>query len=105
MILVDRLLSLVSWLLTFKHSKECLGNRRFECHVVAEDGVIEVEAEGVESEAADGVVAVAVFDVAADGVAEVLHVYTDLVLATGFEFEFYQRVAVVRAEYAVVGEG
>ena len=73
--------------------------------MVAEDGVIEVEAEGVESEAADGVVTVAVLDIAADGVTEVLHVYTDLVLATGLEFEFYQGVAVVRAEYAVVGDG
>ena len=73
--------------------------------MVAEDGVIEVEAEGVEGEAADGVVAVAVLDIAADGVTEVLHVYTDLVLATGLEFEFYQGVAVVRAEYAVVGNG
>ena len=95
MILVDRLLSLVSWLLTFKHSKECLGAWGFECHVVAEDGMVEVEAEGVEGEATDGVITIAVFDIATDGVTEVLHVYADLVFATRFQFQFDQRVVVV----------
>ena len=46
--------------------------------------MVEVEAEGVEGEAADRVVAVAVFDIATDGVTEVLHVYADLVFATSF---------------------
>ena len=84
MILVDRLLSLVSWLLTFKHSKEYLGAWGFKWHVVAEYGMIEVEAESMKGEAADGVITIAVFDIATDGVTEVLHVYADLVFATSF---------------------
>ena len=46
--------------------------------------MIEVEAKGVEGEATDGVVTFAVFDIATDGVTEVLHVYADLVFATSF---------------------
>ena len=46
--------------------------------------MIEVEAEGVEGEAADGVVSIAVLDIATDGVTEILHVYADLVFATSF---------------------
>lgn len=46
--------------------------------------MIEVEAEGMKGEAADGVITIAVFDIATDGVTEVLHVYADLVFATSF---------------------
>ena len=67
--------------------------------------MIEVEAEGVEGEAADGVVAIAVFDVAADGVTEILHVYADLVFATRFQFQFDQRVVVVGTKYSEVCNG
>ena len=68
----------------FEHRQEDFGNRRFKWHVVAEYGMIEVEAEGVEGEAADGVVSIAVLDIATDGVTEILHVYADLVFATSF---------------------
>ena len=67
--------------------------------------MIEVETESMKGEAADGVVAIAVLDVAANGVTEILHVYTDLIFATSFQFQFDQGVAVVCAEYAVVSDG
>ena len=67
--------------------------------------MIEVEAEGVEGEATDGVITIAVFDIATDGVTEVLHVYADLVFATGFQFQFDQGVAVVGAKYSEVCDG
>ena len=86
-----------------KHAGKRLGAFGLEVQQLARDGMIETEAESVEGEAADGVVAVAILDVAADGAAEILRVDADLVFAPRFEFQFHQGVVPVRADDAVMG--
>ena len=57
----------------------------------------------MEGQTAYGIVAVAVLDVAADGMPEVLHVHADLVLATCVEFEFHKGMLGAYAECAEMG--
>ena len=88
-----------------KHAGKRLRAFGLETQQLARNGVIETEAESMEGEAADGVVAVAILDVAADGAAEVLRVDADLVFAPRFEFQFEERIASVGAHGAVVRDG
>ena len=88
-----------------KHAGKRLGAFGLEVQQLARDGMIETEAESVEGEAADGVVAVAILDVAADGAAEILRVDADLVFAPRFEFQFEERIVSVGAHGAVVRDG
>ena len=71
----------------------------------ARDGVIEVEAEGVKTQTTDGIVAVAVLDVTANGATEVLEVHADLIFAAGVEFQLHERVVGVAAQGAIVRAG
>ena len=59
----------------------------------------------MEAEAPDGVAAVAVFMVALHGVPDVLHVYADLVLATGLEFQLHEGACRGGLEGVVVRDG
>ena len=61
---------------------ELRGNHRGKLHALARDGVPKVEHAGVETEAMDGVVAIAILRVAADGMAHVGGVDANLVLAS-----------------------
>ena len=79
-------------------SLECLGAGRFEGEVLARNGVVEVQAVGMESQSADGIVAVAVLDVTANGMTEVLHVHADLILTPRVEFELHERMRWTYAE-------
>ena len=82
------------------------GIGRLELHLFARDGVVEAELEGVQRQTAEGIeVLEAIASVADDGMAEVLHVDTDLVLAAGFEVELHERIAVGTLDGAVVGDG
>lgn len=72
---------------------------------LAGGGMDETKAVGMEAEAAQGVVAAAVFLVADDGMAEVLGVDADLVLASCLKMEVHQRVIVVANQHLVMGHG
>lgn len=69
------------------------------------DGVGEAEHIGVEAETAYGIVAIAILDVATDGMAQVGAVDTDLILSARLQSVFYQGMGCGAVEYMVMGDG
>ena len=69
------------------------------------DGVGEAEHIGVEAETAYGVVAIAILDVATDGMAQVGAVDTDLILSARLQSVFYQGMGCGAVEDVVMGDG
>ena len=67
--------------------------------------MVETEAEGMEAEAANGIVTIAILDIATDGVAEVGSMDTDLILSTGLKFELNQRMSIRAGKDMIVGDG
>ena len=65
-----------------KHAEEGLGHGGFKMKVFVGDGMIEVQAEGVEAKTSDGVVTIAVLDVPTHGVLQILKVHANLVFTS-----------------------
>ena len=79
---------------------------RLEPHQLSRDRMVEAELEGVERQASDGVdFFQTVPSVTDDGVSQVLHVDTDLILAAGFQIQFDKGIAVGTLDGAIVGNG
>ena len=68
------------------------------------DRMVEAETEGVETEAADGVVTITILDIATDRVTEVGSVDADLILTTGLQLELNQGVGVRAGKDMIVGD-
>lgn len=69
------------------------------------DGVGEAEHIGVEAETAYGIVAIAILDVATDGMAQIGAVDTDLILSARLQSVFYQGMGCGAVEDVVMGDG
>lgn len=69
------------------------------------DGVSEAEHIGVEAETAYGIVAIAILDVATDGMAQIGAVDTDLILSACLQAVFYQGMGGGAVEDVVMGDG
>ena len=76
-----------------------------EAEELAGDGVDEHQRAGMEGQTVDGRGFGAIAAVAGDGVAEVVHVHTDLVFAPCLKLYFDEGVAVGRFDGFVAGEG
>ena len=87
-----------------KNGEESLGHGGLEVEVFACDGVVEIETESVEAETAAGIVAIAVFYVAADGVTEVLKVDANLIFSARFKLQFHEAIALICAECMEVSD-
>lgn len=75
-------------------------------HIHARYGVVEAEFEGMKGQASKGIdVLQAIASVTNNGVPQVLHMYADLVLASCFEVQFHQRIAVSASDGAIVRDG
>lgn len=75
-----------------------------EAELFASHRVVKAELEGVERQSVQGVhLLQTIAAIAHHGVTEVLHVYTNLVLAACLEHQFYERVTVASLDGAVVG--
>lgn len=89
--------------LLFEQTTEGCRYRRREVHAFARHGMGEAQHIGMQTEAMQRVVAIAIFDVAADWMAHVGRMYTYLVLASGFKLVFNKRVLGSAVENMVVG--
>ena len=94
----------VAIILLEQHSE--LGrNGGLEFHALACHGMEEAQQVGVEAEAVDGVVAVAVLDIATYGMAHIGRVYPNLVLASCLQLKLYERVLCCAVENAEMRHG
>ena len=87
--------TIVRWfvkLTLLKQLSEVGGDGGLEFQAFVRDGMPEAEYIGVEAKSADGVVAIAIFDVSADGVSNVGSVDSYLVLASRLQLIFHQRM-------------
>ncbi len=78
---------------------------RVELQLLLSDGMDEGDAAGMEADSADGVGLCAVLEVADHGMADVLHVHTDLVLSACLQTKLNQRTVVGALKGAEVGDG
>ena len=102
----NTVLLLVIELLTDSLSFEYL-HERFRCSCLkvklfVGNWVVEIKSEGMESEASDGVIAITIFNVPADGATKVLCVHTDLVFSSRLQLKFHERVALIATQSLVV---
>ena len=74
---------------------ENLREWRFKLEVLILERMMEAELVGMQAEAAERVVAAAIFLVAHDGVTDILGMNADLVLAAGLQMEVDQRISAV----------
>ena len=87
-----------------QHS-ELRRNGGLEFHALACHGMEEAQQVGMEAEAVDGVVAIAVLHIATYGMPHVGRVYPDLVLTSGLQLKLYERVLCCTVENAEMRYG
>ena len=79
--------------------------RCFKFHAFAREWMVEAEFESVKRQPSERVGLTAVACVAHNRMSEGLHVYANLVLATRFQLQFHERVAIGPFDGAVVRDG
>ena len=89
--------------LLFEQATEGCRYRRREVHTFARHGMGEAQHIGMQTEAVQRVVAIAIFDVAADRMTHIGRMYTYLVLTSGFKLVFHKRVLGSAVENMIVG--
>lgn len=93
------------WMITgSEEPAEDHGDRRAELHRLVGNRVIEAKHVGMETETSDRIIAIAVFDVAADRMPHVGGVHTYLVLASCLQFELHERMVPAAVERIEVGD-
>ena len=80
------------FLILFEQLTESCGYRGLKLHGFARAGMREAQQPGMEAQTVDGIVAIAVFGIAAYGMAHVGRMYANLVLATRLQLIFHKRM-------------
>lgn len=93
------------WFLLLENLSERRGDGRVEFHTLAGDGMPETKHAGMEAEAVDGIVAIAVFRVAADGMAHIGGMDANLVFPPRFELILHERMFGRAVEHVEMGDG
>lgn len=88
-----------------KEPTEGHGDGCAELHWLVCHWMVEAEHVGMEAQASDRIIAIAVFDVATDRMSHVSGVHTYLVLASRLQFEFHERMLSAAVERIEVGDG
>lgn len=88
--------------LGFEYLVEHFGYGRVKAQVFVGDGVVEIEAVGVQAEAVARVVTIAILDVATNRVSQILQMHTNLVLTPSIEAQFYEAVGFVLFDTTIV---
>lgn len=88
-----------------KEPAEGHGDGCAELHRLVGHRMVEAKYVGMEAQASDRIIAIAVFDVATDRMPHVGGVHAYLVLASRLQFEFHERVLSAAVERIEVGDG